>query len=97
MGGAELLRDVIEREVLAEHAGMSGASLERVRLADGRVLVTQGYEDVRRFWDAATGARLPGEAKPGAQQRSAFALSADGERAAAVERDLDALAGIIHT
>lgn len=41
MGGAELLRDVVEREVLAEHAGMSGASLERVRLADGRHLVVK--------------------------------------------------------
>ena len=38
VGGTELLRDVVEREVLAEHAGMSGASLERVLLADGRRL-----------------------------------------------------------
>ncbi len=41
MGGAELLRDVVEREVLAGHAGMSGAGLERVRLADGRRLVVK--------------------------------------------------------
>lgn len=41
MGGAELLRDVVEREVLADHAGLSGAGLERVRLADGRRLVVK--------------------------------------------------------
>jgi len=41
VGGAELLRDVVEREVLADHAGMSGAGLERVRLADGRRLVVK--------------------------------------------------------
>lgn len=41
MGGAELLRDVVERELLAEHAGLSGAALERVRLADGRRLVVK--------------------------------------------------------
>jgi thiamine kinase-like enzyme len=41
MGGAELLRDVVEREVLAEHVGLSGAGLERVRLADGRRLVVK--------------------------------------------------------
>jgi thiamine kinase-like enzyme len=41
VGGAELLRDVVERETLAEHAGMSGAGLERVRLADGRRLVVK--------------------------------------------------------
>ncbi|HEX5090600.1 MAG TPA: hypothetical protein VFV89_22520 [Nocardioides sp.] len=41
MGGAGLLRDVVEREVLVEHAGLSGAGLERVRLADGRRLVVK--------------------------------------------------------
>ena len=41
VGGPELLRDVVEREVIAEHAGMSGAGLERVRLADGRRLVVK--------------------------------------------------------
>ncbi|HET6937783.1 MAG TPA: hypothetical protein VFI19_04235, partial [Nocardioides sp.] len=41
MGGTELLRNVVEREALAEHAGMSGAGLERVRLADGRRLVVK--------------------------------------------------------
>ena len=41
MGGAGLLRDVVEREVLVEHAGLSGAGLERVQLADGRRLVVK--------------------------------------------------------
>jgi thiamine kinase-like enzyme len=41
MGGPELLQEVVEREVLAEHAGLSGAGLERVRLADGRRLVVK--------------------------------------------------------
>jgi hypothetical protein len=41
MGGPELLQDVVDREVIAEHAGMSGAGLERVRLADGRRFVVK--------------------------------------------------------
>jgi hypothetical protein len=41
VGGAELLQDVVERVVLTEHAGLSGAGLERVRLADGRRLVVK--------------------------------------------------------
>ena len=41
MGGPELLQDVVDREVLAVHAGMSGAGLERVRLADGRRFVVK--------------------------------------------------------
>jgi Ecdysteroid kinase-like family len=41
VGGAELLQDVVEREPLAGHAGMSGAGLERVRLADGRRFVVK--------------------------------------------------------
>src|SRR4051812_40836620 len=41
MGGPELLQEVVEREMLAEHAGLSGAGLERVRLADGRRLVVK--------------------------------------------------------
>lgn len=38
---AELLHDAVERSVLAGHEGMSGAGLERVRLADGRALVVK--------------------------------------------------------
>lgn len=38
---AELLDGVVERSTLAEHPGMSGAALERVRLADGRRLVVK--------------------------------------------------------
>lgn len=38
MAPAELLDEVVERSTLAEHAGRSGAALERVRLTDGRRL-----------------------------------------------------------
>lgn len=38
---AELLAGAVERTVLVEHVGMSGAALERVRLADGRALVVK--------------------------------------------------------
>ena len=36
MAPAEFLDDAIERTVLAEHVGKSGAVLERVTLGDGR-------------------------------------------------------------
>jgi hypothetical protein len=38
---SELLRDTVERVVLSGHVGKSGAGLERVRLADGRVYVVK--------------------------------------------------------
>jgi len=38
---SELLRDAVERQVLSEHVGKSGAGLERVRLADGRALIVK--------------------------------------------------------
>jgi hypothetical protein len=38
---AELLDDAIERTVLTEHVGKSGAALERVTLADGRRVVVK--------------------------------------------------------
>jgi hypothetical protein len=41
LGVRRLLADVVERTVLAEHPGMSGAALERVVLADGRRLVVK--------------------------------------------------------
>lgn len=41
MTPGSLLDDVVERAALSEHAGMSGAPLERVRLADGRVLIVK--------------------------------------------------------
>lgn len=41
LGVRRLLADVVERTVLSEHPGMSGAALERVVLADGRRLVVK--------------------------------------------------------
>lgn len=41
MASAELPADVVERTVLVEHEGKSGAALERVRLADGRALMVK--------------------------------------------------------
>jgi len=38
---AEILAGAVDRTVLTEHAGMSGAGLERVRLADGRAVVVK--------------------------------------------------------
>ena len=43
MTQGNLLDDVVERVALSEHAGMSGAPLERVRLADGRVLIVKRF------------------------------------------------------
>jgi len=37
----ELLRDAVERAPVAGHVGKSGASLERVRVRDGRVLLVK--------------------------------------------------------
>ncbi len=41
MAPAELLHDAVERTVLAEHVGKSGAVLERMRLGDGRRVVVK--------------------------------------------------------
>lgn len=41
MTAVRILDEAVERIVLAGHAGLSGASLERVRLADGRALVVK--------------------------------------------------------
>ena len=41
MAPAELLDDAIERTVLGEHVGKSGAALERVTLGDGRKVVVK--------------------------------------------------------
>ncbi len=41
MAPAELLVDVLAREALVEHVGMSGAALERVTLGDGRTVVVK--------------------------------------------------------
>ena len=41
MAAGDVLRDVVERSVVADHVGKSGAGLERVRLRDGRALVVK--------------------------------------------------------
>jgi tRNA A-37 threonylcarbamoyl transferase component Bud32 len=38
-----LLTDAVERVVLTEHTGLSGAAIERVRLADGRSLIVKRF------------------------------------------------------
>ena len=38
-----LLDDAVERVVLTDHTGMSGAALERVRLSDGRSLIVKRF------------------------------------------------------
>ncbi len=59
MAPQELLRDAVERVVLSGHEGKSGAGLERIRLADGRVLVVKTIEPGTDFTIEATGG-LPG-------------------------------------
>ena len=53
------MRDAVERVVLSGHEGKSGAGLERVRLADGRVLIVKRIEPGTDFTIEATGG-LPG-------------------------------------
>jgi hypothetical protein len=55
----ELVRDAVERVVLSGHVGKSGAGLERVRHADGRVFVVKRIEPGTDFTIEATGG-LPG-------------------------------------
>jgi thiamine kinase-like enzyme len=55
----ELVRDAVERVVLSGHEGKSGAGLERIRLADGRVLICKRIEPGSDFTIEATGG-LPG-------------------------------------
>ena len=53
------MRDAVERVVLSGHEGKSGAGLERIRLADGRVLILKRIEPGTDFTIEATGG-LPG-------------------------------------
>jgi len=53
------VRDAVERVVISGHEGKSGAGLERVRLADGRVVVVKRIEPGTDFTIEATGG-LPG-------------------------------------
>ena len=49
------MRDAVERVVLSGHEGKSGAGLERVRLADGRLLVVKRVESRTDFTIEVTG------------------------------------------
>jgi thiamine kinase-like enzyme len=51
----ELVRDAVERVVISGHEGKSGAGLERVRLADGRVLIVKRIDPASDFTIALTG------------------------------------------
>jgi dihydroxyacetone kinase DhaKLM complex PTS-EIIA-like component DhaM len=53
-----LLDDAVERVALSEHAGLSGAPLERVRLADGRVLIVKRFTAETDITLAATGGEV---------------------------------------
>lgn len=55
MAARELLRDAVERAPVAGHVGKSGASLERVRVRDGRVLLVKRVDAVTDFTVALTG------------------------------------------
>lgn len=58
---AELLAAAVERAVVAEHVGMSGAALERVRLADGRALMVKRCSPATDLTLALTGAGVAWE------------------------------------
>jgi hypothetical protein len=55
MAPQELVRDAVESVVISGHEGKSGAGLERVRLADGRVLVVKRIDLESDFTLAASG------------------------------------------
>ena len=58
MTQGNLLDDAVERVALSEHAGLSGAPLERVRLADGRVLIVKRFTPETDITLAATGGEV---------------------------------------
>jgi hypothetical protein len=51
----ELVRDAVERVVISGHEGKSGAGLERVSLADGRVLIVKRIDPASDVTVQATG------------------------------------------
>jgi hypothetical protein len=55
VAAGDVLRDVVERTVVLDHEGKSGAGLERVRLADGRALVVKRVDPARDLTLAMTG------------------------------------------
>ncbi|NYG05835.1 hypothetical protein BJ986_000322 [Phycicoccus badiiscoriae] len=55
MAAGDVLRDVVERTVVSDHVGKSGAGLERVRLRDGRALVVKRVDPQHDVTLALTG------------------------------------------
>ncbi len=55
VAAGDVLRDVVERTVVSDHVGKSGAGLERVRLRDGRVLVVKRVDPAHDVTLAMTG------------------------------------------
>lgn len=55
VAAGDVLRDVVERTAVADHAGKSGAGLERVRLRDGRALVVKRVDPEHDVTLALTG------------------------------------------
>src|SRR4051812_46362934 len=61
MAPAELLDDAIERTTLVDNVGKSGASLERIRLGDGRSVVVKRVTPATDFTLAAFGQSIAQE------------------------------------
>jgi hypothetical protein len=55
VAAGDVLRDVVERTVVSDHVGKSGAGLERVRLRDGRALVVKRVDPQHDVTLALTG------------------------------------------
>lgn len=55
VAAGDVLRDVVERSVVSDHVGKSGAELERVRLRDGRALVVKRVDPQHDVTLAMTG------------------------------------------
>ena len=55
VAAGDVLRDVVERTVVSDHVGKSGAGLERVRLRDGRALVVKRVDPQHDVTLAMTG------------------------------------------
>ena len=55
VAAGDVLREVVERTVVSDHVGKSGAGLERVRLRDGRALVVKRVDPQHDVTLAMTG------------------------------------------
>src|SRR5689334_24688776 len=56
VAAGDVLRDAVERTMVSDHAGKSGAGLERVRLRDGRALVVKPVDPQHDVTPAMTAA-----------------------------------------